>query len=365
MEEGTISENGSSFSDSLDFVPGNFPGYGVNVTMLENNISCQEFKNMDCSVKNIFYRNGGMGIGFNTISDKFSILTKMTYGKNYLDEFSFLFTGKRNVFCIKYAKEIQCNDSLLTSNKLDDGSGLKITYTLGETVIWRETIKVDGFEMSEFSYANFKNAIVDGNYELIQLILKESSIDPTYNNNFAIQYSSKHGNDKIVDLLLKDGRSDPTSENNYAFEYAVKNNHYKVVELLLKDGRVDPSYANNFAIRQASNDGSYNIVDLLLKDGRVDPTANKSFSLRISSENGHDKIVDLLLKDGRSDPKANDNHSLRMAATNGHDKVVDLLLKDRRANPSYKNSYALRKAIEKGYDKIVKLLIDDGRSSVN
>jgi hypothetical protein len=41
------------------------------------------------------------------------------------------------------------------------------------------------------------------------------------------------------------------------------------VKLLLKDSRVDPSADENYAIRKAYENGHHNVVELLLKDPNV------------------------------------------------------------------------------------------------
>ena len=75
---------------------------------------------------------------------------------------------------------------------------------------------------------------------------------------------------KIVKILLKDERVDPSDQNNDAIQWASNNGYYKIVKLLLKDKRVNPSVHNNFVIKTASENGCYKVVKLLLKDKRID-----------------------------------------------------------------------------------------------
>lgn len=49
-----------------------------------------------------------------------------------------------------------------------------------------------------------------------------------------------------------------------------------MVQLLLQDGRVDPSFDNNYAIRGASENGHADVVQVLLQDDRVDPRAENN-----------------------------------------------------------------------------------------
>ena len=55
--------------------------------------------------------------------------------------------------------------------------------------------------------------------------------------------------------------------------YASLNGYLEVVRELLKDSRVDPSADNNYAIRWASRYGHSGVVRELLRDRRVDPSA--------------------------------------------------------------------------------------------
>jgi hypothetical protein len=58
---------------------------------------------------------------------------------------------------------------------------------------------------------------------------------------------------------------------------AVYSNRAKIVELLLLDPRVDPSANNNYAIQKAVSNGNAEIVEMLLTNERVDPSANGNY----------------------------------------------------------------------------------------
>jgi hypothetical protein len=53
---------------------------------------------------------------------------------------------------------------------------------------------------------------------------------------------------------------------------ASENGHVAVVRELLRDSRVDPSALQNYAIKQAAYYGRAEVVKELLKDSRVDPS---------------------------------------------------------------------------------------------
>jgi Ankyrin repeats (many copies) len=56
-----------------------------------------------------------------------------------------------------------------------------------------------------------------------------------------VQKASEDGQTKMVGLLLSDSRVDPSAENNHAIRKASERGHVEVVRLLLSDPRVDPS----------------------------------------------------------------------------------------------------------------------------
>ena len=56
---------------------------------------------------------------------------------------------------------------------------------------------------------------------------------------------------KLFEELLKDNRVDPSTDDNNAIEWASRSGHLEVVQELLKDNRVDPSANNNEAIHSS------------------------------------------------------------------------------------------------------------------
>jgi len=70
--------------------------------------------------------------------------------------------------------------------------------------------------------------------------------------------------------------------------------------LLLSDSRVNPTANNNYALHRACINGHTEAVKLLLEDGRIDPTANNNYPIRIVSSKGYTEIFKLLLADSRT-----------------------------------------------------------------
>lgn len=135
---------------------------------------------------------------------------------------------------------------------------------------------------------------MDGNVdlELVKEFLKNVE-DPSLSRNFLIRFASREGFREIVGLLLQDTRVNPTAEDNEAIMVASSHGHADIVELLLKDGRADPTTDDNWPICEASKYGYTNVVKLLLEDGRVDPTADDNWAIRYAAT---DEIKEMLIR---------------------------------------------------------------------
>jgi len=116
----------------------------------------------------------------------------------------------------------------------------------------------------------FIDAVNDNNVDRVKILLRDSRVDPSVNNNWAIKWAADRGLTGIVKALLNDGRVDPAAGNNYAIRWAAGGGHMEVVKALLNDGRADPSAENNNAIIWAAGSGLVEVVELLLQDPRVD-----------------------------------------------------------------------------------------------
>ena len=74
------------------------------------------------------------------------------------------------------------------------------------------------------------------------MLLQDSRVDPSADNNRAIRYASRKGHIEVVKLLLQDNRVNPLTKTNSAIGYACKYGKVEVVELLLQDNRVKEKY---------------------------------------------------------------------------------------------------------------------------
>jgi len=179
---------------------------------------------------------------------------------------------------------------------------------------------------------DFFDAILNSNVKRVKLLLSDPNIDPSENDNEAIQKASRNGQFEIVKLLLSDSRVDPSANDNYPLKWAALLGDFEIVKLLLSDPRVDPSEEDNFALMWAGINGHIEIVKLLLSDPRVDPSVGDNQAIREASNHGRYEIVKLLLSDPRVDPSVRNNESIILAALNGNYETVKVLLSDPRVD---------------------------------
>jgi hypothetical protein len=110
----------------------------------------------------------------------------------------------------------------------------------------------------------------DGYISDVERLLQDPRVDPSYNDNCAIQAASIKSHLAVVERLLQDPRVDPSANYNRAMQWASFSGCLEVVERLLQDPRVDPSARNNIALQVAASNGCLAVVERLLQDPRVD-----------------------------------------------------------------------------------------------
>jgi ankyrin repeat protein len=244
---------------------------------------------------------------------------------------------------------------------LDKSFALEHYCLAGDVTRVKEALDDPDFVTAPLPGALLAGASRNGHAAIVELLLLDPRVDPTADDNAAIQLASECGHDSVVKLLLADPRVDPAADDNSAIRYSSIYGEDSVVKLLLADPRVDPAAHKNFAIQASSGRGHESVVKLLLADPRVDPAAHNNFTIRRASSGGHARVLKLLLADPRVDPTALDNRAIRLATYNGHASVVELLLADPRVDPAADINDAIRHGSANGYASVVKLLLDDPR----
>ena len=121
----------------------------------------------------------------------------------------------------------------------------------------------------------FIKSIENNDFNNIKLLLKDSEVDPSFDNNAAIGRASANGYIKILTLLLQDSRVDPSDYENAALLNACMHENIKIVKLLLKDERVDPSALHNYAIQMCEQNKYKEIVSVIWNHIKVKNTLKK------------------------------------------------------------------------------------------
>lgn len=130
-----------------------------------------------------------------------------------------------------------------------------------------------------------EGAVMKGDSDIFKFLL--SKFQPT---KIIFVSSVFYNNPLILEILLKTEGKLPKR----FLEQAIFWGHYENIKVLLSDSRIDPSANDNLAIKVAARFGRTEIFKLLLKDKRVDPTAGNNHALRYAQENQHNDIIELL-----------------------------------------------------------------------
>ena len=160
----------------------------------------------------------------------------------------------------------------------------------------------------------------------------------------------------MVDLLLKKSQINPAILNNGPIIYLVANEYTDAIKKLLEDPRVDPSDQDNEALMYASDYGYLDIMDILLQDPRVDPSARGNHALDLAIGEDHLDIVKRLLQDPRFDPSTgiDDLHLALIEISQNEEthliarEIINLLLNNKKF--SFYSQQNVRDAIEYAED---------------
>jgi hypothetical protein len=178
-------------------------------------------------------------------------------------------------------------------------------------------------------------------------------------------WSCKYGQTKSVLKLLKYQSVDLFANDNEAIKAAWNmDDDIEVVKALLKDERIDPSANENHALEQACMGMSTEIVKLLLEDKRVNP--NDSLAFKIACAYGCLEIVKLLLSDIRVDPTKDGNIAFQTSFSSCRFGICSFLLKDRRIDPNALLDINLLRSMEHivELDPLLEELQDDDRTNI-
>ncbi|MFA5154027.1 MAG: ankyrin repeat domain-containing protein [Clostridia bacterium] len=128
--------------------------------------------------------------------------------------------------------------------------------------------------------------------------LKKGANNLNRSGNKAIQMAGREGYTKLVELLLKDPSVDPSEntkdgirydlpDKHYGFRQAASNGHLECVRLFLQHPATEPDYRRNFALKHALRNGHNDVVKLLMSNNKVMaaiPEMEKSSILRLKKQ---------------------------------------------------------------------------------
>lgn len=117
---------------------------------------------------------------------------------------------------------------------------------------------------------------------------------------------------KEYNLRYMQETSSPTLGNN-AFIVACFLGDIDMVNVLLKRSDVDPSYQENEPLKMACGFGHLDIVKMLVSLPGVDVTCDKNRALFMAAKRGHKDIVEYLLSFPGVDPYDNDAAAMKWA----------------------------------------------------
>lgn len=235
-----------------------------------------------------------------------SYTTLCVLNKSFLDEMSVV--DKSNNFWLR---------------RIENVFGIKVPEDMWNRVNWKWMF----YELSEKK--SDEKIWKKSNLDEIRLRM-QFGLDPSVDNNRAIQLACISRRKDLVQFLLKDPRVNPATNNNYPIRASSREDYTEIVKLLLADPRVNPAADNNNAVVSAAIHGHAEVVKLLLTDPRVDSSVNNNQAIIQASLNGHTNVVRLLLTDPRVDPSDNNNKALSYAAYHRKMDIIRILISDDR-----------------------------------
>ena len=157
-------------------------------------------------------------------------------------------------------------------------------------------IKFNYVTPSDISYDN-------GNFLCLKIALTFGQIE---NINYIFAKACVDGDTEVVKLLLHCLNLEDTG-NNYLSSAAIDNNHFKIIELVSKQ----PNYSNfdliKYLISYLFIKNDEEMINVLLEHPKIDVTANGGEIISLLLNKGHLKIVKKLLEDPKIVSKLTDS----------------------------------------------------------
>lgn len=248
------------------------------------------------------------------------------------------------------------------------------------------------------------DTILQGQFEMTQMLLVDGRIDPGNDNDRAIAVAANRGDVRTIEMLIADPRVDPSAGNNWAIGQACAgrgNTYIEVLKALLNDPRVDPSANNNEVLYHDIENASVSEVEFLLSLPQIVAVTSHSEAMVHALKREDSDIFRHLFHHPHTDVNIITNQDIYDACSKGKIKnlkviladgrifdgsegrgivlapllectmyhaardrqwpVVELLLRDGRFNPTYSENVVIKEAAKQKVEHVVILLIEDGR----
>lgn len=133
--------------------------------------------------------------------------------------------------------------------------------------------------------------------EIAALLLKENYVCNLYAKQYALLMATENAKANILSLLLSDPkkRFDPRLRNNLALRTAISRNLHEILPILVADSRINPSANNNEALCLAARLGNITAFSLLLAHPRIRLARDQITILDSALEKGRVDIIRLLI----------------------------------------------------------------------
>ncbi len=128
-----------------------------------------------------------------------------------------------------------------------------------EQIAW---VKMKKVSLEILNHA-FLTAVINGFLPLVKALSKISGVDPTADNNDAIQAGAQYGQEEVVKYLCTELKLDPAANNSSAICLAAQNGHLNVIKFLCTFPQVDPTADKDSAILAALEFKKQEVVNFL------------------------------------------------------------------------------------------------------
>jgi hypothetical protein len=228
-------------------------------------------------------------------------------------------------------------EDLLRDSRVDPGSqsnkGFRLAAENGHYEIVKILIKDSRINPSDLDNYAIKAACQNNHGEIVKILLKDFRVSP----KGILKYACSNNNLALVQFLLQDPRMHSQKELNSSLTIASSLNYFEIVDILLKNTSVDPQMTRDKAFGAACKNGNVKMAKRLFEDSRYikgrtakDLGVELNQGLKFACEEAQIQVVDFLLNETSVDPQLADYNPLVIASKNGDLRLLKRLLQDTR-----------------------------------